>query len=135
MNRSEILSTADQCISHDRHATYGSAEDSLGAIAALWSADLRIKITAVDVARLMVLMKMARAKTNYAHTDSWVDAAGYAALAGEMATKAPDRTVEVGTTLEPKMYSVTTVEGLAPGTMPRSDTPKMYQNTRSEVQP
>lgn len=84
MNRAEILDTARKYVTRDRAATHGEAEDTFGRIAALWSADLGIEITALDVARLMVLLKMARAKTNAAHTDNWIDAAGYAAIAGEL---------------------------------------------------
>jgi hypothetical protein len=48
---------------------------------------LGIPLTALDVARLMVLFKMARAKGNPAHMDGWVDACGYAALGAEIASK------------------------------------------------
>jgi hypothetical protein len=85
MIRSEILTQANDYITRDRAATHGKAEDSFTQIAALWSADLGIPLTAVDVARLMVLFKMARAKANAAHSDNWIDACGYAAIAGEIA--------------------------------------------------
>lgn len=85
MNRTEVLETANDYITRDRAATHGNAEDSFSAIAALWSADLGIDLTALDVARLMVLFKMARAQENPAHADNWIDAAGYAALAAEIA--------------------------------------------------
>lgn len=85
MNRAEILDHARQAITVDRAATHGEAEDCFGLIADLWSADLGVPLTAVDVARLMVLFKLARAKGNPEHADSWIDAVGYAAIAGEMA--------------------------------------------------
>lgn len=85
MTRAEILDTARKYVTRDRAATHGEAEDNFARIAALWSADLGIEITALDVARLMVLFKMARAKTNAAHADNWIDAAGYSAIAGEIA--------------------------------------------------
>lgn len=85
MKRSEILTEANDYITRDRAATHGKAEDSFAQIAALWSADLGVQLTAIDVARLMVLFKMARAKSNPAHQDNWIDAAGYSALAGEIA--------------------------------------------------
>lgn len=85
MNRTDILLAANDYITQDRAATHGTAEDSFAQIAALWSADLGIDLGALDVARLMVLLKMARAKGNPAHLDSWVDACGYAALAAEIA--------------------------------------------------
>lgn len=85
MKRSEILTEANDYITRDRAATHGKAEDSFAQIAALWSTDLGVQLTAIDVARLMVLFKMARAKSNPTHKDNWIDAAGYSALAGEIA--------------------------------------------------
>jgi hypothetical protein len=85
MKRTDVLLTANDYITQDRAATHGKAEDSFAAIAELWSADLGIDLDALDVARLMVLFKMARAKSNPTHDDNWIDAAGYAALAAEIA--------------------------------------------------
>jgi hypothetical protein len=85
MNRSDVLKLANAYITQDRAATHGKAEDSFAQIAALWSADLGIPLTALDVARLMVLFKMARAKSNPVHADNWIDACGYAAIASEIA--------------------------------------------------
>jgi hypothetical protein len=87
MQRSECLVTAEGAVTRDRAATHGRAEDSFGAIAALWSADLGIPITAIDVARLMVLFKVARARGNPGHADSWVDIAGYAAIGCELGSE------------------------------------------------
>lgn len=86
INRADILDTAKAHITKDRAATHGDAESNFTLIGALWSADLGVTITATDVARLMVLFKAARAKGNPAHADNWVDAAGYAACGGEIAT-------------------------------------------------
>jgi hypothetical protein len=84
VNRAEVLDTAREYVTRDRAATHGGAENTFGRIAALWSADLGITITGTDVARLMVLFKMARAYGNPTHSDNWIDAAGYAAIAGEL---------------------------------------------------
>ena len=83
MKRKEILSTASRLISKDRAATYGDAKESHQRIADLWSTYLGVKITAKDVAALMVLLKISRSK-GAKHVDNWIDVAGYAALAGEM---------------------------------------------------
>lgn len=88
MKRAEILQTALQCITVDRAATHGEAENSFGLIAAYWSAHLDHPVTAHDVAAMMVLFKLARMRGNPAHIDNAIDAAGYAALAGEIATGA-----------------------------------------------
>lgn len=85
MNRTEILDAARQAVTVDRAATHGNAADGFGLIAAYWSAHLDATVTATDVATMMVLLKCARAKANPEHMDNYVDMAGYAALAGEMA--------------------------------------------------
>lgn len=84
-NRQEILTTAGQLIGGDRQATYGDAKEMHQSIADLWSSYIGVDLTAVDIAAMMVLMKVARArKGSKKHTDNWVDICGYAALAGEM---------------------------------------------------
>ena len=86
VNRSEILDTAKEYVTKDRAATHGDAESNFGLIAAYWSAHLNKNISPHDVAVMMTLMKLARMKSNPAHVDSAVDAAGYSALAGEIGT-------------------------------------------------
>lgn len=75
----EVLRTADSTIHTARHQEYGTAEDSFGRIANLWEDYLGIPIDAHDVAMLMVLLKVSRAKTDK-KLDTYVDLAGYAAL-------------------------------------------------------
>ena len=86
MDRSKILDTAKEYVTKDRAATHGSAEDSFGLIACYWSAHLDAGIGPEDVAIMMTLMKLARAKANPGHADNWVDGCGYLALGGEIAT-------------------------------------------------
>lgn len=86
MNRSEILDTAKEYITKDRADTHGDAESNFGLIAAYWSAHLNKNITAHDVAVMMTLMKLARAKANPKHADNWIDGCGYLACGGEIAT-------------------------------------------------
>ena len=86
MNRSEILDTAKEYVTKDRADTHGDAESNFGLIAAYWSAHLNKNISAHDVAVMMTLMKLARMRSNPAHVDSAIDAAGYSALAGEIGT-------------------------------------------------
>ena len=85
--RKTILDAAEKCVCHDRQDTHGKPEDSFGAIADLWTAYLGTgqEIDPVDVANMMVLLKIGRAKENPKHADNWVDMAGYAACAGEIA--------------------------------------------------
>jgi len=70
----------------DRNAQYGEPTDTFRVIAALWSAYLEQPITPADAVILVSLLKVARLKANPAHTDSWIDLAGYASIGGELAT-------------------------------------------------
>ena len=93
MNRGAILDTAKDCITRDRAATHGDAEDNFAWIAGHWNWWLQDKlepgasITPYDVAQMMVGFKQARAKGNPAHGDSFIDQCGYSALAGEIAAQ------------------------------------------------
>ena len=86
MNRAEILDTAKEYVTKDRADTHGDVESNFGLIAMYWSAHLDAYVGPEDVAIMMTLLKLARAKANPAHIDSYVDAAGYLALGGEIAT-------------------------------------------------
>jgi len=91
MNRSEILSEANACITKDRAATHGNAEDNFTAIARGWEWWLMMRkvgpLNSFDVAMMMTIFKIARAASNKGHADNFIDGAGYFALAGEIATK------------------------------------------------
>lgn len=84
MKRAEILEAARVCVCGEREQDYGSPEDSFGLIAQLWTAYMSMA-TSKDVAMLMALLKVARIKAGD-KADSFVDLAGYAACAGEIAT-------------------------------------------------
>lgn len=85
MKREEVLKQAEICVCGKRQQDYGNPEDNFGLIADLWSAYSGQKYTAVDVAMMMALLKMARIKSGTGTDDSFVDLAGYAACAGEIA--------------------------------------------------
>jgi hypothetical protein len=87
MNRSEILDTAKQYVNVDRADTHGDAESNFGLISAYWSAHLNKNIKPHDVAVMMTLLKLARARSNPKHTDNWIDGCGYLALGGEAAAE------------------------------------------------
>jgi hypothetical protein len=90
VNRADILDTAKEYITKDRDATHGDAESNFGLIAAYWSAHLGRNIKPHDVAVMMTLLKLARAKANPAHADNWIDGCGYLACGGEIADKEKD---------------------------------------------
>lgn len=92
MKRKEILDTATSYVTSDRETQYGSPEDNFSIIAALWDAyligntDVR-HLTAEDVAIMMCLLKVARIASGQKKDDNYIDLAGYAACAGEIATR------------------------------------------------
>jgi hypothetical protein len=85
MDRSQILDTAKEYVTKDRAATHGDAESNFGLISCYWSAHLNRNISPHDVAVMMTLLKLARAKSNPKHADNWIDGCGYLALGGEAA--------------------------------------------------
>lgn len=83
--RATILGTAAALTTGDRNDTYGPPDKALGRVGAVWGALLdRPAIPPETVAAMLAGMKLVRATANPAHVDSWVDAAGYAALGGEI---------------------------------------------------
>ena len=85
MTRKECLDKAAQCVTQDRQSEYGGMEDNFRIIANFWSIYLGRKVYPVDVAAMMALLKLARAKANPRHGDNWIDLAGYAACGAECA--------------------------------------------------
>lgn len=86
MTRPEILQKTEACVCGHREQEYGSPENNFQTIADLWRAYKGIDFTAVDVAMMMALLKIARIQSGTATEDSFVDLAGYAACGGEIAT-------------------------------------------------
>ncbi|MDV6975290.1 DUF6378 domain-containing protein [Mycobacterium intracellulare] len=72
-----VLQEAERIINGQRREDYGGVTESFNLIGGMWSAYLGINVSAHDVANLMVLLKVARAKNGF-HRDSYVDIAGYA---------------------------------------------------------
>ena len=81
--RESILDAAKRCVCGDREQDYGSPEDNFAVIAALWAAYTGTDITPKDVAMMMALLKIARAKAGN-KPDTYIDLAGYAACGGEL---------------------------------------------------
>lgn len=87
--RETILDTAKKIIYGDREQTYGHPSKNLRRIAEFWNVYLNGKerpdpfgnfVDELDVAYLMVLVKVARLINQPDHEDSLVDICGYAAL-------------------------------------------------------
>jgi hypothetical protein len=89
-----VLAEAAGIVQGARNATHGDKERSFQAIADLWNAYMTNRktggvITPRDVAAFMVLLKLGRSIQGTAVRDHFVDAAGYAAIAGELADSEP----------------------------------------------
>ena len=96
MTRENVLDEAKKCVCGQRQQDYGTPEDNFTTIANLWSdyliaahPEMAVSlgdITAEDVAIMMALLKIARIARG-STPDSFVDLAGYAACAGEIASR------------------------------------------------
>ena len=93
MKRPEILEAARKCVCGEREEDYGTPENNFKAIGKFWGVYLKSahpemkglgRITAKDVAVMMVLFKTARIATGTGTDDCFVDIAGYAACGGEI---------------------------------------------------
>ena len=107
MNRTQILATAEPIISSDREEQYGKPEENYRAIGEMWASYLtgvlnknglavcgrrpheehQLVIQPEDALVMMALVKIGRMSTGQVKDDTYVDAAGYIALAGEIATE------------------------------------------------
>ena len=86
------MESARKAVSGQRQQDYGTPEDSFNRIAALWTAYTGIHFNAHNVAMMMALLKVARIQGGIGTDDSYVDLAGYAACAAEIAAKARNST-------------------------------------------
>ena len=87
----EILQKTAETVA-ERGACYGESDESLAEIAEYWDLYLSWRgfkahgsVTPHDVALMMALLKMARVRSSPGHKDNYIDMAGYAALAGNLA--------------------------------------------------
>jgi hypothetical protein len=87
MGRSEILRQAEVLVNGPRAQEYGSPQKNFGNIAHLWEPIFGVKVSPVQVALALSQLKVARLIQSPTHEDSWIDAAGYIALGGELATE------------------------------------------------
>lgn len=85
--RWHILQDAANLVDGDRHKTHGPAELNLGTTGELWTFYSGRKLDAHDVAMMNVLQKISRILCGERIRDHYVDIAGWAALAGELANK------------------------------------------------
>ena len=96
MDRAGILDAAKHIVCGDRNQQYGEPEDNFDVIAKLWSVYLsaqcppshEIVFESEDIAVMMALFKIGRFATAIdPKADTFIDIAGYAACAGEIALR------------------------------------------------
>lgn len=78
-----ITEEAKSIVAGDRASDYGDANESFSRIAKLWSAYTGTTISPWDVAQMMILLKVSRAKTSRKR-DTLVDIVGYAECASKL---------------------------------------------------
>lgn len=84
ITKQKILGQALEAVNR-RCQTHGETENNFQIIADLWSAYWKgtVPFSPIDVAAMMILMKIARVKSG-GSLDNFVDIAGYAACGGEL---------------------------------------------------
>jgi hypothetical protein len=85
---SAVCQEAATLVSGDRERTHGDKMQNHLNIATLWTAYLGVPVTPHQAAMMMVLLKVARTKLGSLNRDDYVDMAGYAGVAAEIADKA-----------------------------------------------
>ncbi len=86
MKADAICTLAASLLSNERYQDYGLPIENHQNIADLWNAYLGTDLTLLQVAVMMCLLKIARTKAGLS-IDNFVDLAGYAGIAGEIATE------------------------------------------------
>ena len=76
----------------DRHGRHGDFRHTHQRIADLWAAYLGVDVTATDVVRMMILLKVGRSKEgDETYQDHATDIAGYADLLDKLTKKDPPK--------------------------------------------
>lgn len=119
MNRRQVLEAATK-VTQGREGEYGKPSASLNAMAELMAAYLGTPVHAHDVAILEIIQKCVRLKHSKGrHVDSWVDIAGYAAIACEVVHEKEDADARIAQVKERLGESL----GLTAIQAPRGDRP------------
>ena len=94
MKALDVLERAISLIHGQRAKDYGDAQASFQRMADLVNPIIKKadgKLTASDMAIVMIQVKIARLQESPNHADSWIDIAGYAALGAQLAVTEPDK--------------------------------------------
>ena len=92
MKASEIAKKASELVAGDRDRAHGDKHKNFENIAMMWNAWLTVAnkrpnrpLDSHDVATMMECLKIARRVSGATNIDDFIDSAGYAACAGEIA--------------------------------------------------
>lgn len=114
-NKLKFIDDLQEAVLSNRLEEYAAPEDNFQRVRDGWVWYLGMKgiraneLTASDVARMMILFKLARLHTTPGHHDSWVDIAGYAVCGEDIEAGKKEKTKPT-TGLFPNMSgTVTTV--------------------------
>lgn len=84
--RENVLYLAKECVTKDRQSNYGTPENNFAEIGKMWGLYLGQEAIRPDqVAMMMAILKIVRTKGNPEYADNYIDLAGYAACAAEVA--------------------------------------------------
>ncbi len=91
-HRESVLDTARRAVLEERNSAYGEPSADFTRSAEIASILLEHKITAGQIAKIMIAVKLSRLTHSPDHFDSWADIAGYASCGyeAEMLTAKPD---------------------------------------------
>ena len=98
MNRDKILLEAQRLINTERQEVYGPALENHTDIKAMWQVVFdrcEGELKPHHVALMMALLKICRVCRTETHMDSFVDAAAYIALSGEMSQSQDENQLEL----------------------------------------
>jgi hypothetical protein len=88
MQAQDVYQRAADLVGGDRARRHGGVLPVHTRTAEFWSAYLNHPIAAHDVALMMLLLKVARTSGGTFNPDDYIDAAGYAGIAAELASNA-----------------------------------------------
>jgi len=94
MKAAKVCTEAARLLDGERAAQHGDAVETQARLAAAWTWWLRCRgllgpndLSALDTATMLELLKITRRSTGAFNLDDYVDSAGYAGIAGEMAAQ------------------------------------------------
>lgn len=82
-DRADLLDEALRLVTDTRNVTHGPPVVQHETAAALWSAILGRQVTAAEVVRCLIALKLSRMVCGTPEREHWLDIAGYAAIGWE----------------------------------------------------